>query len=180
LYGVYDRVVNDLQVPKTSFKATDIIVLANPIKSPDGLQKWKRVVQITEVRKEWEEDPLRENGFVDLMKYDTKTDSLKPTDELINGNSEVIKGVAASVSEWVGSWDAVWDNIILRAKIKEALVNYSKKIKNKDILEAKFTIMSNDQFHRISNSVKEDIGYLDPRRIYFEWEDWLKSVLKNG
>ncbi len=179
-YGVYDRVVNDLQVPKTSFKATDIIVLANPIKSPDGLRKWKRVIQITEVRKEWEEDPLRENGFVDLMKYDTKTDSLKATDDLINGDSEIIKSIASNVSEWAGNWDAVWDNIILRSKVKEALVNYSKKIKNKDILEAKFVILANDQFHRISSNVKEDIGYLDPRRIYFEWENWLKNILKNG
>ncbi|MBA3064694.1 type II/IV secretion system ATPase subunit [Candidatus Woesearchaeota archaeon] len=28
-YGVYDRVVNDLKVPKTSFKATDLIIVAN-------------------------------------------------------------------------------------------------------------------------------------------------------
>src|SRR3989344_4293763 len=34
-YGVFDRVVNDLKVPRTSFKATDIIIVANPIKSPD-------------------------------------------------------------------------------------------------------------------------------------------------
>ncbi|MEK6856815.1 MAG: type II/IV secretion system ATPase subunit, partial [Nanoarchaeota archaeon] len=39
-YGVYDRVVNDLGVPKTSFKATDIIVVCNPVKSADGLSKW--------------------------------------------------------------------------------------------------------------------------------------------
>src|SRR3989338_317549 len=29
-YGVFDRVVNDLQVPRTSFKATDIIIVVNP------------------------------------------------------------------------------------------------------------------------------------------------------
>jgi len=29
-YGVFDRVVNDLGVPPTSFKATDIIIIANP------------------------------------------------------------------------------------------------------------------------------------------------------
>jgi archaeal flagellar protein FlaI len=40
-YGVYDRVVNDLGVPKTSFKATDIIIVANPIKSADGLHRWR-------------------------------------------------------------------------------------------------------------------------------------------
>jgi len=31
-YGVFDRVVNDLGVPATSFKATDIIAVCNPIK----------------------------------------------------------------------------------------------------------------------------------------------------
>ncbi len=175
-YGVYDRVVNDLGVPKTSFKATDIIVICNPVKSADGLSKWRRIVQITEVRKKWEEDPLAENGFIDLMKYDAKTDSLQATDDLINGNSEVIKNIASNIPEWAGHWDAVWDNIILRAKMKEALVNYSKY--NKNILEAKFVIAANDHYHRVSEGVKKEIGYLDPKRIYFEWEEWLKRAAK--
>ncbi|MBI4018457.1 MAG: type II/IV secretion system ATPase subunit, partial [Candidatus Aenigmarchaeota archaeon] len=33
-YGVFDRVVNDLGVPPTSFKATDIILIANMLRSP--------------------------------------------------------------------------------------------------------------------------------------------------
>ena len=66
-YSVFDRVVNDLGVPVTSFKATDLIVVANPIKSPDGLHSWRRVLQIAEVRKHWEKDPLKEGGFVDLI-----------------------------------------------------------------------------------------------------------------
>ncbi|MEK6808347.1 MAG: ATPase, T2SS/T4P/T4SS family, partial [Nanoarchaeota archaeon] len=90
-YGVFDRVVNDLNVPRTSFKATDIIIVANPIRSADGLHRWRRVTQITEVRKHWEQDPMLENGFVDLFKYDSKTDQLEPTQELINGESEIIK-----------------------------------------------------------------------------------------
>ncbi len=64
-YGVFDRVVNDLGVPRTSFKATDIIVVANPVRSADGLHRWRRVTQITEIRKFWEQDPLTEGGFVD-------------------------------------------------------------------------------------------------------------------
>ena len=177
-YGVYDRVVNDLQVPKTSFKATDIVAVANPVKSSDGLHKWRRIVQITEVRKRWEDDPLREGGFVDLMKYDTREDMLKPTDELMNGDSEIVKGIASNVSEWVGNWDAVWDNIVLRAKIKETLVNYSNKIKNDDVLEAGFVIQSNDMFHRVSDRVKQEVGSLEPRRIFFEWEEWVKRTIK--
>src|SRR3989344_2189202 len=38
-YGVFDRVVNDLGVPRTSFKATDVIVVANPVRSPDGIHR---------------------------------------------------------------------------------------------------------------------------------------------
>ena len=178
-YGVFDRVVNDLKVPKTSFKATDIIIVANPIKSADGMHKWRRVTQITEVRKNWEDDPLRENGFVDLMKYDSKEDRLKPTDDLINGNSEIIKGIAANVKEWAGDWDAVWNNIVLRAKIKEAIVNYSRVFKKPEMLEAEFVIKANDMFHITSGSVQEREGWLNSELIYTEWEDWLKKEI-NG
>jgi hypothetical protein len=179
-YAVFDRVVNDLQVPKTSFKATDIIIVANPVRSPDGLHKKRRVTSITEVRKEWVDDPLVEGGFVDLMLYNHKTDRLEPTDNLLNGDSEVIKDIAGSVKEWAGSWDAAWENILLRAKIKETVVNVSKKENKKDMLEATFTIKSNDAFHNISDEVLIKYGYLDNDKIFFRWNEWLKRELKKG
>ena len=177
-YGVFDRVVNDLNVPRTSFKATDLIVVANPIKSPDGLRRWRRVTQITEVRKHWQEDPLLENGFVDLMKYDANKDSLIPSSELINGESDVLKSIAGNIKEWAGSWDAVWENVMLRANIKKLLVDYSDKASIPKLLEAKFTIQSNDEFHRISSKILEEVGYTDPKRILFDWEEWLKKKIK--
>jgi len=177
-YGVFDRVVNDLGVPRTSFKATDLIVVANPIRSPDGIHKWRRVTQITEVRKLWEDDPLREGGFVDLFKYDPQTDALVPTNDLLRGDSDVIKAVAGNVKEWAGNWDAVWDNINLRAKIKETLVSTANKLKNFDILEAAFYVRANDEFHKISDQVREEVGRLDSERIFFEWSEWLKRAVK--
>jgi len=179
-YAVFDRVVNDLGVPRTSFKATDIIVVTNPIKSPDGLHANRRVVSITEVRKEWENDPLAEGGFVDLMKYNHKTDQLEPTDNLINGDSDVIKGIAANVKEWAGDWNAVWENILLRAKLKEKLVELANQLKRKDILEAKFSVLANDEFHRISDEVLTKFGTLDSKKILFRWNDWLKKEIKKG
>ncbi len=178
-YSIYDRVVNDLGVPRTSFKATDIVVIVNPIKSPDGLHKIRRVLSITEVRKQWENDPLREGGFVELMKYNAETDMLEPTDNLINGDSEVIKDIAASVKEWAGNWDAVWDNIQLRADLKGALVDYSKKQKRPELLEAEFVIKANDAFHKISDTILEKDGKLDSKKILFRWTDWLKKEAKN-
>ena len=117
-YGVFDRVVNDLEVPITSFKATDSVIVCNPIKSPDGLHAWKRLIQLSEVRKHWTKDPLAEKGFVDLMKYNIEKDELEPTEDLINGDSQIIKDVASNVKGWAGNWDAVYDNILLRSKIK--------------------------------------------------------------
>lgn len=177
-YGVFDRVVNDLKVPKTSFKATDIIIVANPVRSADGLHRWRRVTQITEVRKVWEEDPVAEGGFVDLMKYNSETDSLEPTDDLINGNSEILKSIAANVKEWAGNWEAVWQNILLRARIKEAMVKKSEEVNDPDLLEAEAVILTNDMFHRISENVKEKEGWLNPDRIYEEWVEWLDTYIE--
>ncbi|VVB81187.1 DNA polymerase [uncultured archaeon] len=177
-YGVFDRVVNDLGVPRTSFKATDLIVVANPVRSPDGIHRWRRITQITEVRKLWEEDPLREGGFVDLFKYDPQTDSLQPTNDLLRGDSDVIKAVAGNVKEWAGNWDAVWDNINLRAKIKQTLVDTANKLNDFDLLEASFYIRANDEFHRISEQVRDEVGRLDSERIFFAWNEWLKRAVR--
>jgi len=177
-YGVFDRVVNDIGVPKTSFKATDIIIVANPIRSPEGIHRDRRVTQITEVRKHWQNDPLLEGGFVDLMKYEPKTDALQLTADLINGDSEVLKAIAGNIADFAGNWGALWSNIELRAKIKEAQVDYVTKLGDLELLEAPFTIKCNDQFHLISDKVKEETGTLDPKRIYEEWEMWLTKELK--
>jgi len=179
-YGVFDRVVNDLEVPRTSFKATDIIVVTNPIKSADGLHSWRRVTSITEVRKQWEIDPLREGGFVDLMKYSSQNDKLEVSDDLISGDSEILKAIAGNVKEWAGDWDAVWDNIMLRANTKDALVKIAEKEKNADLLEAPFVIKCNDEFHRISKRVKNKVGKLDSKMIFFEWNEWLKKEVRKS
>jgi len=179
-YGVFDRVVNDLEVPRTSFKATDIVVVANPIRSPDGLHRWRRVTQITEIRKHWEQDPLLEGGFVDLMKYDTNKDELEASQDLINGESDVLKNIAGSVKEWAGNWDAVWDNILLRAKIKKTIADLAAKTNNPQLLEAEFVIQCNDYFHKISDKVKNEVGSLDSKRIFFDWNEWVNRTLKKS
>lgn len=177
-YGVFDRVVNDLKVPATSFKATDIIIIVNPIKSPDGLHRWRRVLQLTEVRKHWSIDPSTEHGFVDLMRYDVTKDELIATDDLLNGESEVLKDIAGQVKGWAGSWDAVWDNILLRAKIKQAIVEASIKAKDANLLEAPFVIKCNNAFHEISDKVRQEIGVPQGKRVFKEWQVWLEHELK--
>lgn len=170
-YGVFDRVVNDIGVPRTSFKAIDIIVTTNPVIS--GLKKFKRILRITEVRKFWENDPLQEGAFVDLMVYNPKTDQLELTDELINGNSEILKQMAGKIKEFAGDWDSVWNNIQLRADCKQAIIDVVEQVQKPELLEAEFVIKANDKFHIISDKVKEKYGKLDSERILFEYKEWL-------
>lgn len=177
-YGVFDRVVNDLGVPATSFKATDIIAVCNPIKTPDGLHSFKRVVQISEVRKHWKQDPLLEKGFVDLLKYNVEKDELEVSEDLINGDSEVIKGIAANVRGWAGNWEAIYDNILLRAKIKKEIVDVAKITGDEDILEAKFNTRSNHEFHKISDEVSKEIGLPMSDRVFPAWQQWLNEEVK--
>jgi flagellar protein FlaI len=177
-YGVFDRVVNDLEVPATSFKATDIIAVANPIKSADGLHSWRRLVQIAEVRKHWKSDPEEEKGFVDLLKYNVEKDQLEASDDLVNGDSEIIKSVASNVKGWAGNWDAVYDNILLRAKIKKEVVDVADKIGNLRLLEAEFNMLSNDAFHKISDSVRQEVGLPLSEKVFPAWQKWLNEQIK--
>jgi len=161
-YGVFDRVVNDLGVPATSFKATDVIAVANPIKSSDGLHSWRRVVQLSEVRKHWKEDPMKEKGFVDLLKYNVEKDELEPTEDLINGDSEIIKNIAANVKGWAG----------------KEIFEVAKKSGNLDILEAEFNTLANDKFHEISDNIRQEIGLPLSERVFPEWQKWLNEEVK--
>ena len=46
------------------------------------------------------------------------------------------------------------------------------------LLEAEHVIRCNDEFHSISDNVREDIGTLDSKRIFLEWNEWLKRDIK--
>jgi type IV secretory pathway ATPase VirB11/archaellum biosynthesis ATPase len=177
-YGVYDRVVNDLGVPATSFKATDVIAVANPIKSADGQHSWRRLLQVSEVRKHWTKDPIMEKGFVDLMKYNVEKDEIEATDHMINGDSEVIKDIASKVKGWAGNWDAVWDNVLLRAKMKQEFVNVAERSGDMDILEAPFNARANHEFHKISDEIIQEVGIPVGDRVFPKWQSWLNSEIK--
>ena len=40
----------------------------------------------------------------------------------------ILKAIASNVKDWAGNWDAVWDNIMLRASIKKTIVEVSNKL----------------------------------------------------
>lgn len=181
-YGVYDRVVNDLGVPPTSFKATDIVVICRKQRLASGMASERKIVSITEVRKKWSEDPLKEGAFADLMVYSMKDDSLKPTDILINGESEVLTRIMNSVKDFKGEWKKVWANINMRAKIIKTMVDMSYKLdkdpRDPKHLEADWLVRSNSAYHMLMQEVKEEAGELDHDEVYKRWLDWYKKELR--
>ena len=177
-YGLFDRVVNDLNVPPTSFKATDLVIINNTLKSADGLHSFRRTIEFTEVRKHWKKDPSEEKGFVDLMIYNAKKDELEPSPTLLAGESEILNSIARNVKEWKSNWDAVWNNINLRANIMETIVKLYRKTKNPELLEATTVVQSNSQFHIFSEDVRNEIGFMDTDEIYKRWLAWFKQHIK--
>jgi hypothetical protein len=134
---------------------------------------------LTEVRKHWQKDPLEEKGFVDLLKYNVESDQLEPTQELMNGDSEIIKAIAGNVKGWAGNWDAVYDNILLRAKIKEETVLTAERLNKPSLLEAEFTTASNNVFHLISDRVRKEHGLPLSEFVFPEWRKWMLENIGN-
>jgi hypothetical protein len=121
---------------------------------------------------------MMEGGFVDLMKYNPKTDMLEPTPELINGDSDVLKSIAGNIPDFAGDWDSVWNNILLRSKLREYQVKRAVEEKDSDMFEAEFSILCNDFFHKFAAKVKEDTGKIDCDEIYRRWVDWFEYQVR--
>lgn len=176
-YGVFDRVVNDLGVPRTSFKATDIIVIANPVRDPSSFRRYRRVLRITEVRKHWEEDPIKERGFVDLMVFDVEKDELLPTLNLINGDSDILKSIASRDKFLSKSWERIWTYIEMLAKTKKFLVDFSLEKGRLDLLEADFVVNFNEYIYKlVADSIRE-YKEINIEYILDELKRWLEMKL---
>ncbi|HLC51250.1 MAG TPA: type II/IV secretion system ATPase subunit [archaeon] len=177
-YGIYDRIVNDLGVVPTSFKAVDLVAIANKLKTVDGLRSFRRITELTEVRKHWKGDPSEEGGFVNLMEYSSRDDKLIPSDTLLNGESQVLNSIAMRVPGWAGRWDAVWDNINLRGRVLQTIVNIANDNGRKDLLEADNLVKANQFFHIVSEMVRKETGEVDANRVYNEWLQMFKESVK--
>jgi len=143
-YGVFDRVVNDLDVPRGSFKVTDLIIIVNQIKDPTGLTRVRRVFSVTEVLKNWEHEP----EFQDLLVYNPQSDMLEPTDFLMKGKSVVLNQILGRTRGYK-NYNDMLNDIMLRSWSKELLV----KIGTKEEYEAEYIAKGNIIFTKLFNQI---------------------------
>ncbi|MEA2053747.1 MAG: type II/IV secretion system ATPase subunit [Candidatus Thermoplasmatota archaeon] len=168
---VFERIVYDIGVAPTSFKATDIVVIAAPIRIGGGMEKKRRVIQISEVTKSrWGENVDADKIFADIMRYNPAKDELEATDLLDMGQSEIIGRIA---KEWGMNIEMAIENISLRTKIRKKIVEYGKK--RNELLEARSVRDCNNAFWVFTEESRREHGIPDYKEIEKRWMEWFKE-----
>ncbi len=175
-YSVWDRVVNDLGVPTTSFKATDIVIVNAPIRFAGSLRRYRRTVSITEVKKHWKEDPYDEGGFADLMRYDAGKDSLVLIEENLK-NSEFLEKVMQLRGM---KFEDIWKEIVARGKQKEMVLRLSQEYSVPELLEAEYTLPVHTKFLLLKERHLEEYGGVEWEELLTDLEEWVKETLVRG
>jgi len=164
--------VNDLNVPSTSFKATDLVVVARPIRFAGSLKRTKRLVQMTEVKKHWVDDPDREGGLLDLMLFDAKKDNL----ELLEDNLKESE-LFSKISRISGlTMKEMWEDIKLRGYSKAFLVELKRKHNVPKLLEAENTVFCNNKLMLFKEQEIEENGKIDYNQVLGKWKFWVQNT----
>jgi len=170
---VYERVVYDIGVPATSFKAVDAVIIAAPIRAEGGIERKRRVIQVSEITKTgWTTDPDPDKVFQDIMKYDTSKDELIATDLLDMGQSQVIESIA---KKWGISVEKALRNIRLRAEIKKTIVEHSKD--KPILLEAPANRDANNAFWMFIEECKAQDKKVDYNIVRKKWMKWFNDYI---
>ncbi|MFH1256095.1 MAG: ATPase, T2SS/T4P/T4SS family [Candidatus Diapherotrites archaeon] len=172
-YSVWDRIVNDLDVPNTSFKATDVVVVARPIRFEGSLNRQRRVVQVTEIKKEWQNDPLAEGGMLDLMSYDARKDSLDLLEDNLK-ESDLFSRISKMSGLTMGE---MWESIKMNASSKAFLVELKQKNKLPEILEAENVVVANNKLMMLKQDYLDEHGEIDYSAVLGKWKNWAKNYL---
>jgi len=168
-YSVWDRIVNDLEVPNTSFKATDAIVTCAPVRFKGSIKRDRRLIEVTEVGKHWYEDPEREEGLIDLVNFDVAKDNQIFLEENVK-RSELLPKLAKRRGLKLAD---ILADINARAETKQFLVDMKNKQVVPELLEAKFTVPSNDKWLLILEKQREIHGAVDYKEAIEEWSEWV-------
>ncbi|HLD62998.1 MAG TPA: ATPase, T2SS/T4P/T4SS family, partial [Candidatus Norongarragalinales archaeon] len=172
-YSIWDRVVNDLGVPSTSFKATDFAVVSAPIRFKGSLERKRRLIEITEVKKEWNEDPLRENGFLNWSSFDASKDALDFNQSKM-GESEWIaklkklRGITA---------EEVFSEVRARGMAKQHLVDLKNKLSLPELIEAENSVIAHSKYLLLRELQIQENGGVDHELLLKNWGSWVDDSL---
>ncbi|MEM4347629.1 MAG: type II/IV secretion system ATPase subunit [Candidatus Altiarchaeota archaeon] len=170
-YDTWDRITNDLRVPSTSFKAVDIVVCLGYKQEREALKKFRYLKTITEVRKEWEKNPMTEGAFFDIMTYDHESKEEKYNFD----SSEIIKEIGMRKGMTL---EECKKNIELKEKIFNCILATAKKKNLDEILEVETIIKSNKEYVKLMNEQQFAKGQINYAKIYSQWKKWFFGYVK--
>ncbi len=168
-YSIWDRIVNDLGVPTTSFKATDFAVVATQIRFRGSLKRARRLVEITEIKKHWTEDPDKENGFLNWMRFNAAKDDIELFEQDMK-DSEWLKRLEYTRGLKI---DQIWAEIRARAEAKEYLVELKRKYDLPKIIEAESTVPTHSKYMLLAEKQREEAGSVDHAQLLKDWKLWV-------
>ncbi len=174
--AIFERVVHDIGISATSFNATDIVVVSG-LTNPGGSvrSQRRRVLEVSEVAKEAGTQP---GTFRELLLYDEASDALLETPAIVDG-SDRIKRIAQA---WGLTYDEAMENVRLRGRIREKLVEVARDQNRMDVLSAPWVASSNAAFWELLERHAEEIvdHRADYDALYSEWLEWLRGALAHG
>lgn len=171
---VFERIVYDIGVPPTSFKAVDAVVVAAPIRKQGGVNRIRRVTDISEtVKNTWNPNITGEDVFQSLMTYDAKEDTLNMLPRVKIGQSSIIQQIA---KQWGISVEQALENIRIRTYIKKQIVHAGKQI-DPVFLEATVTKEANNHFWMLVEQAKKTQS-VDYQQIQQKWDMWFNQYVK--
>ena len=120
-YDVWDRIVNDLNVPNTSFKASDFIISLEQVNVGESTKRKRKLTKISYVDKKWKDEPK----FIDVVEYENKKWKIKN----LNPIKEIANKKKINLSKSIRFRKELIKFLIKRDKIKYSdVINATNKI----------------------------------------------------
>jgi type IV secretory pathway ATPase VirB11/archaellum biosynthesis ATPase len=175
---VFERVVYDLGIPATSFKATDAVVVTERL--PVG----RRVREIAELNKDVDIERLGSGAeagalFDTLMRYNSKTDRLDLRPKFKPEESAVIRLIADRRGI---EPQHVWEDVTVRARMYEKIVDFHRKTRVHRILEMKSVVDMSKKYTSLVDGQRQGDGgryeNVDYEDVYNRWLSWASGYVK--
>jgi len=176
---IFERVVYDLGIPATSFKATDVVVVTQRL--PVG----RRVSEIAELDKDADIERMgsgaeSEKLFNTLASYDSEKDCLVFAKDFTPEKSQVIRFIAQRRGV---TPEHIWKEVRARAKMYERVSEEYHRTGLHEILEMAAVVDMNKKYisliedQRVENSGK--YVNVDYEKAYADWEKWVLEYIEN-
>jgi len=170
--SLLERVIFSLGVPPQSFKATDLVIIADRIRPGGGSKKLRRVTEMVEVGKGWKE-PEADKVFSTLMSYDQEKDMLVAGERLRKPEkSEVICKIARRRGVKPKN---ILEDINARADGYSYALELSKKTGDRKLLGLRSMVGLNREYSRLVDESLRDSKKADYDLVAEGVKKWLNQ-----